>query len=279
MKNDSKSISERVTNLLNKESVIGESIFNKLMSLVCHHKGCIAGSIIMQALLNIKVYDLEWMKSDVDIWLPEKATIGSFIDILTTEGYTFTKLNPESRATYARLTKYVSAIYSFTRPGKKNIQVMLCKVERASHVVNTFDILAAKILYRENKNGDRRVGVIRTDGNEALKQCIARKLSISKYASENQSLAEWIRTTARLAKYKKRGFELTDRAELATIVAHATKQSIKEYHPIYGTGTEEFNLDKIAIHLLPFLGKGQHFYVDVHSYKSAPTLEIKTGPR
>jgi len=274
------SLAERVTRVLNNDSVLGETLCNKLMQIVAENKGCIAGSVVMQAINDIRVDHSAWRTSDIDVWLPAKATIGTIVDLLEQNGYSITKMNPSSKKTYARLTKYVETIYSFTRRGKKTIQVMMCKVKRVSHVVNTFDIMAAKIMYRENDRGERKIGLIKTDMNAALQECLAHKLTISKYASENQSLVEWNRTASRLAKYKTRGFSLSP-DELSRIVELIGKQSAIDdgYDAI-----QDFVLAKIATHLQPFLASGKKLRItqkrvpsaDNKSYESFPVLEIAT---
>ena len=267
------SLSEKVTRFLNNDRVIGKSMCDKLMQLVADQKGCIAGSSVMQAINDIQTTNMAWDESDIDIWLPNTGLIGSFIDILQSNNYSISKMDPGSKKTYARLTKYVQTIYSFARHDKKTIQVMVCKVKRVSLVVNTFDITAAKIMYRQNSQGDRKIGLIRTDNNRALEECLSRKLTISEYASENQTLAEWIRTTSRLAKYKTRGFTM-DPDELNRIVKYVGKQSAVDsgYEAI-----QEFVMEKIARNLLSFLKGGQKIFVreETRGDESFPVLVIK----
>jgi hypothetical protein len=146
--------------LLRNNSVMGK-VYGDMMECVVKNDGWIAGSIILQAILGVKLDDKAWEHSDIDIWIPSKGKIGTFIDILEAHGYTYSRSMPVDRPEYARLTKFVNYIYSFKRRKCKTIQVVKCKIDSISHVVQTFDIRAAQIVYRSSISQGAKIAYIK----------------------------------------------------------------------------------------------------------------------
>ena len=275
--------SQKVANKLQEESVMGQHVYTHLLELIRVNKGCIAGSIVLQAIRNNPT--LGWEQSDIDVWIPSRGKIGHFIDMLTQIGYQYNKTEPKHRPEYARLSAYVGMIHSFRKNGRKMIQIIQCKIAHISQVIKSFDIVAAQIVYTERYNPvthrahEQRIGLIKASNSDALEQCIDGILEISETAAYQQTLVEWIRTSVRLVKYKARGFVLA-REELDNIVEYVNDQCLKQS---LGEGMRYNNvtkplLQKIAYNLTHFVTNRNEQFDIINAPLETPTRVRATVP-
>jgi hypothetical protein len=255
-------IENKLISLFNFEEEHREQQTNALKEALISSNAVIAGSAIMQSVLNV-----DWNDSDIDIWLPidsEASPIDSFckaIKILKCiPGHYYIpkiiKMCPRNNGfmsieTYQRLSTYVTYIMTMhhRQNSKKAIQI-ICVKTTIAEVIASFDIIASQIWYNgkefmqilPGQLGTNNIPMSEqiTDGEiviepdmsqnvKPINQLINKQIKMSTIALELQSPFEWIRTIIRIEKYKTR-FDATSisteekKSIIKSIIAKIDKQ-------------------------------------------------------
>ena len=255
-------IENKLISLFNFEEEHREQQTNALKEALISSNAVIAGSAIMQSVLNV-----DWNDSDIDIWLPidsEASPIDSFckaIKILKCiPGHYYIpkiiKMCPRNNGfmsieTYQRLSTYVTYIMTMhhRQNSKKAIQI-ICVKTTIPEVIASFDIIASQIWYNgkefmqilPGQLGTNNIPISEniTDGEivieqdmsqnvKPINQLINKQIKMSTIALELQSPFEWIRTIIRIEKYKTR-FDATSiyteekKSIVQSIIAKIDKQ-------------------------------------------------------
>ena len=206
--------------------------YSRLNNILAQINGAIAGSYVMQAIL-----DEHWPGSDIDIWAVEQP-YGSIMSpvvplwayLVHGHGYNCTQYSPSAHLLddeYARLTDSITKVYTFKHPSNNTtlyptVQLMGLRQLRYDHgldvrtpntverTLTEFDIEACRVYYTPTGSVQ---GV-----QDAILKCIEQTLTISPEALGIQTIFEWLRTLKRIKKYVLREFVFEWTGELSIIL-------------------------------------------------------------
>lgn len=174
--------------------------FDTLVEILKESGGVIAGSSVMQSLLNVS-----WDNIDIDLWIPshEEGRLDGLQELtllLNRSGYTQKVEQNTDREQYKRFEDYVESITTFFG-GTNRCDVQIIKLRRGQNIrqmVKSFDIVASQFFF----DGVRIIEV----GENSRDDLWNGTITFSKEVLKIQALPEWLRTIRRVKKYMSRGF-------------------------------------------------------------------------